>query len=144
MLVGETHAGRIDITESLYNVGSQKSTPAQIRQLILYYCQYQEQADRFMRELTFAKRLYDQFKWDKRRSPPQPFQHGHPTRNTANCETWTVHPKSLDRLRSSVWIFVSGYLQHKYHFVDICTINISLWILVHPLKPNVNLLVMSS
>ena len=38
-----------------------KSIPAQICQPILYRHQYKEQVDGFMRELTVAKRLHEQF-----------------------------------------------------------------------------------
>ena len=43
-------------TESVCKVVLQKSIPRQIRQLILYYYQYRELVDGFVRELTFAKR----------------------------------------------------------------------------------------
>ena len=42
------------LTQSGLNVVFQKSTPPQIRQLILYYYQYKEQVGIFVWELTFA------------------------------------------------------------------------------------------
>ena len=44
------------LTQNIFKFAFEKSTPPQIRQLILYYYSYKEQADRFVRELTFAKR----------------------------------------------------------------------------------------
>ena len=44
-------------TESVFKVVLQKSTPPQIRPLILYYHQYKEQVDGFVWELIFAKGL---------------------------------------------------------------------------------------
>ena len=41
----------------VYKVVSQKSTPAQIRQLVLYISNNEEKNDRFGRELSFSKRL---------------------------------------------------------------------------------------
>ena len=46
------------LTESVHTVVLQKSTPAQIHQLILYVNTYKGYSDGFVRELTFAKRLY--------------------------------------------------------------------------------------
>ena len=46
---------------SVYEVVSQKSIPAQIRQLILYLRRMQGQVDGFVRELTFAKQLCENF-----------------------------------------------------------------------------------
>ena len=48
---------RTDLTESVYKVVLQKSTPPQIRQLILYYYKHTEYVDGFEWELTFVKRL---------------------------------------------------------------------------------------
>ena len=52
-------------TESVYKVVLKKSTPPQIRQLILYYYKYEELVNGFVWELTFAKRLQDRFVWDE-------------------------------------------------------------------------------
>jgi len=49
------------LTESVYKVVSQKSIPTQIRQLIFYISNSKEYVDGFVRELTFAKRLYKHF-----------------------------------------------------------------------------------
>ena len=46
---------------SVYEVVSQKSIPAQISQLILYIRYIQGQVDGFVRESTYAKRLYGHF-----------------------------------------------------------------------------------
>ena len=44
------------LTESVTKVVVQKSTPAQIRQLILHICNNEGKVDGFVRELTFAGR----------------------------------------------------------------------------------------
>ena len=44
------------LTQSVLKVVLQMSTPPEIRQLIFYHYQYQEQ-DKFLWELTFATRL---------------------------------------------------------------------------------------
>ena len=45
------------LTSSVFKVVWQKSNSPQIRQLILYFHSYEEQVDKFVWELTFAKRL---------------------------------------------------------------------------------------
>ena len=51
----------------------QKSIPVQIRQLILYIGNNKGYVAGFVRELTFAKRHYKRFMWDKTWSaPPSP------------------------------------------------------------------------
>ena len=57
--------GQVYLTESVYNVVLRKSIPAQIRQLILCMRNNQGQDDGFVRELTFAKRLYEHSTWNK-------------------------------------------------------------------------------
>jgi hypothetical protein len=52
---------RLYLTESAYKVALQKSIPAHIRQLILYYHQNEEKVNGFVRGLAFAKRLYIHF-----------------------------------------------------------------------------------
>ena len=54
-----------DLPKSIYKIALQKSIPTQIRRLILYYHWYEEWVDRFVRKLTFAKRRYKHFLWDK-------------------------------------------------------------------------------
>ena len=49
------------LTESVDKVVSQKSIPAQIRQLSLYMSNNKGPVDGVVRELTFAKRLYKHF-----------------------------------------------------------------------------------
>ena len=49
------------LTQNVYNVVLQKSTPPQIRQLILYCYEYNEDVDGFVEELNFAKRLEKRF-----------------------------------------------------------------------------------
>ena len=56
---------RTYLTESIYKVVLQKSIAAQIRQLIVYHYQHEEQVDEFVLELTRAKRLHDHFVWDE-------------------------------------------------------------------------------
>ena len=46
------------LTEIVHKVVSEKSTPAQIRQLIPHVSNNKECVDRLVRELTFANRLY--------------------------------------------------------------------------------------
>ena len=48
---------RAYVTESVYQVDLQKSTPPQILQLILYDYRCKKKIDRFVEELTSAKRL---------------------------------------------------------------------------------------
>jgi len=45
------------LTENVYEVVSQESFPAQIRQLILYISNHKGEVDGFVQELTFAKKL---------------------------------------------------------------------------------------
>jgi len=45
----------------IYKVVSQKSIPAQIRQLILYISYDKDLVDGFVQESTFVKRLYEHF-----------------------------------------------------------------------------------
>ena len=52
---------RSDLTESVLTVVLQKSIPPRTRQLILYISNSKGQVDEFVREMTFAKRLYKQF-----------------------------------------------------------------------------------
>ena len=52
-------------TQSVFKVVLQKSISTQIRQLILFYYLYKEQVDGFVRESTFAQRLYKHFLRDK-------------------------------------------------------------------------------
>ena len=52
--------GQVYPFESVCKVSLQKSIPAQICQLILYVIDDTRQVDGFVRELTFAKRLYDE------------------------------------------------------------------------------------
>ena len=54
-------SNRIYLTESVYKVVLQKSIPPPIRQLILHISNNEGQIDRFVRELTFAKRHYKHF-----------------------------------------------------------------------------------
>ena len=49
------------LTQSVCRVVLHKSTPPQIRRVILYYYQYKELVDGGVWELTFAKRLYKYF-----------------------------------------------------------------------------------
>ena len=49
------------LTQSIFKDVLQKSSPAQIRQLILYNSNIEGSVDEFVRELTFAKRLYGHF-----------------------------------------------------------------------------------
>ena len=59
---GETDRGRLGqrsyLIESFYKVVSQKSIPAQIRQLVLYTSRNKGYVHGFVRELTFAKRPF--------------------------------------------------------------------------------------
>ena len=48
------------LTDSVYKVVWQKSIPPQIRQLFLHINGNQEKVDGFVREMAFAKRLYQQ------------------------------------------------------------------------------------
>ena len=53
-----THQHPADLTtnlQSLFRVDLQKSAPPQIRQLVVYYYQYNELVDEFVWELSFAK-----------------------------------------------------------------------------------------
>ena len=49
------------LTESVLKVVFQTSIPPQIHQLILHYQYYRELVDEFVRDLTFAERLYKHF-----------------------------------------------------------------------------------
>ena len=60
------------LTESVFKIVLQKSTPAQIRQLILYISNNNGLVDRFVGEFTFQKRLCKHFmsgKVEVRRDP---------------------------------------------------------------------------
>ena len=62
-------------TECAYKVVLQKSTPAQIRQLIIYISNNKGYVDEFVRELTFRKTtlqtlsVRSDFAWDIERRP---------------------------------------------------------------------------
>jgi len=49
------------LTQRVFKVVLQKSIPAQIRQLIICISDNKGKVDRFVLELTFAKRLYEHF-----------------------------------------------------------------------------------
>ena len=49
----------------LFYVGLQKSTPIQIRQLIVYISKSKGLVVRFLQELTLAKQLHKHFLWVK-------------------------------------------------------------------------------
>ena len=49
------------LTHGVYTVVLQKSSPPQIRQLILYYHRYKEYVDGFVWGLTFAKQIHKRF-----------------------------------------------------------------------------------
>ena len=53
------------LTQSVFKVVLLKSTPPQIRRLILHYYLYKEYVDRFVWELAFVKRLQKHFARDK-------------------------------------------------------------------------------
>ena len=55
---------RVYLTQSVFKVVLQKSTPPQLRQGTLYY-QYKGYVDGFVAELASARRLYKHFVWDK-------------------------------------------------------------------------------
>ena len=61
------------LTESVYKVALQKSIPPQIRQLILRYCQYREQVDGCVRELTLEANCPSRG-WSRPESPHPPSQ----------------------------------------------------------------------
>ena len=68
---------RCHFAESVYNVGLQKSIPAQIRQLILCISNDKGSVDGFDRESTFAKRsnIFCEIRWhalDKTARNPKP------------------------------------------------------------------------
>jgi hypothetical protein len=54
-------AVRIYLTHNVFTAVFKKSIPAKIRQFILYISKYESQVDGFVRELTFAKRIYTRF-----------------------------------------------------------------------------------
>ena len=74
-----------------------KSIPIQIRQLILYYYLYKEYVDGFVRDLTFAERLYKHLLWDTLSTPL----------DRAVCRKWPASgPPFATRLTNFVdWIF---------------------------------------
>ena len=51
--------------EKVFKVVLQKSIPARIRQLILYISNNEGKVEVFVGELSFAKRPYKNFLWDK-------------------------------------------------------------------------------
>ena len=63
---------RVYPPKSVEQVFSQKSFPLQIRKLILYISNDKEQVDGFVRELTLAQRVYENFLGDKSQGVDSP------------------------------------------------------------------------
>jgi len=70
-MCGGLASSQVYLTESVYKVVLQKSTPAQTRQLIFHPNNEKGHVDGFARELTFAHRLYTHFMCDESKQTVQ-------------------------------------------------------------------------